>query len=49
MAVVERLNLHRLAVPLATPYKLAFGPVKAFDTILVEARDTEGRASNRAR
>ena len=44
MAVVERLNLHRLAVPLATPYKLAFGPVKAFDTILVEARDSEGRS-----
>jgi L-alanine-DL-glutamate epimerase-like enolase superfamily enzyme len=30
-------------MPLSTPYKLAFGPVTAFDTILVEARDRDGR------
>ena len=43
MAIVERLNLYRLEVPLATPYKLAFGPVTRFDTIVVEAQDGEGR------
>ena len=37
MAIVERLNLYRLEVPLAIPYKLSFGPVTRFDTILVEA------------
>lgn len=43
MAVVERLNLYRLEVPLTTPYKLAFGPVTRFDTLLVEAHDDDGR------
>ena len=43
MAIVERLNLYRLEVPLATPYKLSFGPVTRFDTILVEAQDDDGR------
>ena len=42
MAAVERLNLYRLEVPLAAPYKLAFGPVTRFDTLVVEARDGEG-------
>jgi len=41
--VVERLRLHRLEVPLASPYKLSFGPVTKFDTILVEAQDSDGR------
>lgn len=43
MATLERVTLYRLAVPLTTPYKLSFGPVKAFDTILAEARDSDGR------
>ena len=43
MAIVERLKLYRLEVPLAMPYKLAFGPVTRFDTIVVEAQDGEGR------
>jgi len=43
MAIVERLNLYRLEVPLAMPYKLAFGPVTRFDTIVVEAQDDDGR------
>jgi L-alanine-DL-glutamate epimerase-like enolase superfamily enzyme len=43
VADVERLNLYRLQVPLATPYKLAFGAVTRFDTIIVEAQDGEGR------
>jgi o-succinylbenzoate synthase len=42
-AVVERLNLYRLEVPLTNPYKLAFGPVTRFDTLLVEAQDAHGR------
>jgi L-Ala-D/L-Glu epimerase len=43
MAIVERVNLYRLEVPLTTPYKLSFGPVTFFDTIVVEAHDGEGR------
>ncbi len=43
VAIIERLNLYRLEIPLTTPYKLAFGPVTKFDTILVEALDGEGR------
>ena len=39
---IDRIELHRLRVPLATPYKLAFGPVTHFDTIIVEMRDSEG-------
>lgn len=39
---IERVELHRLRVPLATPYKLAFGPVTHFDTIIVELRDRDG-------
>ncbi len=37
------LTLRRLELPLKIPYELAFGPVEAFDSILVEARDTDGR------
>ncbi len=44
MAIVERLNLYRLAVPLTIPYKLSFGPVTTFDTLLVEAQDGDGRS-----
>jgi L-alanine-DL-glutamate epimerase-like enolase superfamily enzyme len=44
VTIIERLTLHRLVVPLTTPYKLAFGPVKAFDTIVVEAVDSDGRS-----
>ncbi|GIX29199.1 MAG: dipeptide epimerase [Burkholderiales bacterium] len=43
MSVIEHVTLYRLKVPLTTPYKLAFGPVRAFDTILVEAVDSDGR------
>lgn len=34
--VCERLTLRLLRIPLRVPYKLAFGPVAAFDTLLVE-------------
>lgn len=33
--MIEELRLFRLKVPLTKPYKLAFGPVSHFDTILV--------------
>jgi o-succinylbenzoate synthase len=42
-AAFERIDVHRLRVPLTTPYKLAFGPVTHFDTIVVEIVDGEGR------
>jgi len=38
MIAIDTVELHRLRVPLVTPYKLAFGPVTHFDTILVELR-----------
>ena len=40
---IERFMLYRLRLPLTTPYKLALGTVRAFDTILVLARDSDGR------
>ena len=41
---VTGVTLHRLRIPLRVPYKLAFGPVEAFDTILVEITGEDGRA-----
>lgn len=41
--IIERIKLHRLRVALSQPYGLSFGPVHAFDTVLVELRDREGR------
>jgi tripartite-type tricarboxylate transporter receptor subunit TctC/L-alanine-DL-glutamate epimerase-like enolase superfamily enzyme len=38
-----RIELHRLSLPLRTPYKLAMGAVSTFDTILIEAIDSDGR------
>ena len=43
MVSIGTVELHRLRVPLVTPYKLAFGSVTHFDTILVELRDRDGR------
>ena len=39
---IERIVLHRLRVPLVTPYKLAFGPLTAFDTLWVELTRADG-------
>jgi len=39
---IEHIKLHRLRVPLTTPYRLAFGDLHAFDTVLVEMRDAAG-------
>jgi L-alanine-DL-glutamate epimerase-like enolase superfamily enzyme len=41
---VTRIVLHRQRAPLRVPYKLSFGPVEAFDTILVEIAGEGGRA-----
>ena len=35
--------MHRLRVPLTVPYRLAFGPVEYFDTIIAEVVDRDGR------
>lgn len=39
---IESIALHRLRVPLTTPYRLAFGALHAFDTVLVEMRADSG-------
>ena len=39
----DRIDVHRLRIPLVTPYRLAFGPVDHFDTIVVEITDRDGR------
>ena len=36
------ISLYRLELPLSTPYKLAFGPVNHFDTILVVVQSANG-------
>jgi L-alanine-DL-glutamate epimerase-like enolase superfamily enzyme len=43
--VTERIStvtLHLLKVPLAVPYKLSFGNLTAFDTLLVEVENKDG-------
>ena len=40
---IERLILRRVSTPLTRPYKLSFGPVNAFDMVLVEVIDQDGR------
>ena len=39
---VSEITLRRLNLPLKIPYKLAFGPVTAFDTILVTVTGDNG-------
>lgn len=41
---IDELRLHRLRIPLKEPYKLAFGAVTHFDTILVELTSNDGRS-----
>ncbi len=43
MSRIEAISLHRVEVPLRVPYKLAFGIVRHFDTLLAEVRDADGR------
>jgi o-succinylbenzoate synthase len=40
---IESIDAHRLEVPLTMPYRLSFGAVHRYDTIIVETRDSEGR------
>ena len=40
---IERLDVRRLAVPLTRPYKLAFGQVTQYDTILVDITGDDGQ------
>jgi L-alanine-DL-glutamate epimerase-like enolase superfamily enzyme len=42
-ARIDRFGAHRLRVPLARPYKLAFGAVTHYDTILVQVTLADGR------
>jgi L-Ala-D/L-Glu epimerase len=42
MTRVAQIRLTRLGIPLTTPYRLAFGPVERFDTLLVECDSSEG-------
>jgi len=43
LSALDRITIHRLRVPLTVPYRLAFGPVEWFDTVLVEAVARDGR------
>ncbi|MGE5172021.1 MAG: mandelate racemase/muconate lactonizing enzyme family protein [Rudaea sp.] len=40
---IERVDVHRLAIPLERPYRLAFGPVHRYDTVLVTLEVSDGR------
>ena len=42
MKSIESINLYRLELPLKVPYKLAFGPVTHFDTLIVSVTDANG-------
>jgi len=44
MTALERLTLYRTRILLTRPYKLAFGAVEAFDTLLVETVLDDGRS-----
>ncbi len=43
MTIISEIVLHRLRVPLTVPYKLSLVELRAFDTILVEMHDEDGR------
>lgn len=45
MTPIGSIRLTRLRVPLKTPYRLAFGPVAHFDTLVVECEAQDGRAA----
>lgn len=42
MARLDRITVHRLQVPLHAPYRLAFGPVEHYDTLVVECAGRDG-------
>ena len=39
---IAEIHLHRVVLPLKRPYRLAFGPVEAFDSLLVQVLDADG-------
>ncbi len=41
---IAEIRLERLSLPLTIPYKLAFGPVTAFDTVIAHITDDNGRS-----
>ena len=41
---IAEIYLERLSLPLTIPYKLAFGPVTAFDTVIAHISDDSGRS-----
>ncbi len=41
---IRGIRLERLQIPLTVPYKLAFGPVTAFDTVIAEVIGDDGRS-----
>ena len=43
MRTLDVITVHWLAVPLAQPYRLVFGAIERFDTLIVEAMDHEHR------
>jgi o-succinylbenzoate synthase len=43
MNEVREIRVHRLRIPLTRPYRLAFGSVEHYDTIIVALDDGEGR------
>lgn len=42
MKTVREIRIHRLRIPLTRPYRLSFGLVEHYDTIIVELADDEG-------
>lgn len=40
--LIDRIAVYRLRVPLVTPYRLVFGVVEYFDTIIAEVVDRDG-------
>jgi o-succinylbenzoate synthase len=44
LRALDNIAVHRLRVPLTVPYRLAFGPVEHFDTIIAEVVDADGRS-----
>lgn len=44
MHTLEKITVYRLRVPLKVPYRLVFGPVEYFDTIIAEVLDRDGKA-----
>ena len=43
MTMLAELTVHRVAVPLTEPYKVAVHVYHAFDAVVIEARDADGR------